>query len=79
MDCLNGEANGKGKMYDEKGELIFEGEYSNNERNGKGKLYNEKGELIFEGEYLDGYRIKGKRIFKWKIRIRRRIFIWEKI
>ena len=59
MDCLNGEANGKGKMYDEKGELIFEGEYSNNERNGKGKLYiNNK--LEYDGEYLYRKKWNGK-------------------
>ena len=47
-EYLNGKRNGKGKEYDEFGELIFEGEYLNGQRNGKGKEYY-KGELIFEG------------------------------
>ena len=31
------EENGKGKEYDFRGKLVFEGEYLNGERNGKGK------------------------------------------
>ena len=50
--------NGKGKEYNNDGNLIFEGEYLNGERNGKGKEYNNDGELIYEGEYLKGKRIK---------------------
>ena len=47
--------NGKGKEYDDEGELIFEGEYYNGKRwNGKGNEYDDNGELIFEGEYLNG-------------------------
>ena len=55
-EYLNGERNGKGKEYDDKGYLMFEGEYLNGERNGKGK------ELFkYEGEYLNGKRHgKGK-------------------
>ena len=55
--------NGKGyiKEYNDKGKLIFEGEYVNGEKNGKGKEYNYEGKLIFEGEYLNGKRNgKGK-------------------
>ena len=33
------ETRGKGKEYNEYGELIFEGEYLNGKRNGKGKEY----------------------------------------
>ena len=56
-EYLNGERNGKGKVY-LKGELIFEGEYLNGVRwNGKGKEY-DYGELIFEGEYLNGEKAK---------------------
>ena len=37
-EYLNGERNGKGKEYNNDGELIFEGEYLNGKRwNGKGK------------------------------------------
>ena len=31
-EYLNGQRNGKGKEYDDMGNLIFEGEYKNNER-----------------------------------------------
>ena len=56
-----GERNGKGKEYNYKGKLKFEGEYINGKRNGKGKEYNYKGELKFEGEYINGKRNgKGK-------------------
>ena len=67
VDYLNGEANGKGKIYDENGVLLFEGEFSNNKRKGKGKEYNEYGELIFDGEYLDGHKIKGKEFIEGKL------------
>ena len=50
------EKNGKGKEYNIKGKLIFEGEYLNGKINGKGKEYNIKGKLIFEGEYLNEKR-----------------------
>ena len=60
---LEGEySNGKkkGKEYNDKYELIFEGEYLDEKRwKGKGKEYNDKGELIFEGEYLNGHRWNG--------------------
>ena len=59
--------NGKGKKYNNKGELIFEGEYLNGKRNGKGKKYYE-GELEFEGEYLNGKRNgKGKEYYGGKL------------
>ena len=47
--------NRKGKEYNLKGELIFEGEYFKGRRwNGKGKEYNDNGQLIFEGLYIKG-------------------------
>ena len=49
----NGERNGKGKEYDDKGKLEFEGEYINGKRNGKGKEYDYYGTLRFEGEYFN--------------------------
>ena len=49
--------NGKGKEYNNDGELIFEGNYSEGIRDGYAKLYNE-GKLIFKGEYSYG-KIKG--------------------
>ena len=45
-----GERNGKGKEYDNFGNLIYEGEYLNDKRNGKGKEYY-YGDLVFEGQY----------------------------
>ena len=51
---------GKGKEYNYKGVLEFEGEYINGKRNGKGKEYHYNGKLKFEGEYLYDYRLKGK-------------------
>ena len=52
--------NGKGKEYNEDGELIFEGEYLNGIRwNGKGKEFF-RGKLKFEGEYLNGKKIEHK-------------------
>ena len=47
----NGQRNGKGKEYDDKGILIFEGEYLYDKKI-KGKKYNKDGNLIFEGDYL---------------------------
>ena len=59
-EYLNGKRNGKGKEYDDNGNLIFEGEYLNGKRNGKGKEYDYNC-LIYEGEYLNGQRNgKGK-------------------
>ena len=48
------------KEKDNKGQLIYEGEFMNGKRDGKGKEYN-NGELIYEGEYIKGVREgKGK-------------------
>ena len=45
-----------GKEYNNKGKLIFEGEYINDEKmNGIGKEYSyNNDELLFEGEYING-------------------------
>ena len=53
------EENNKGKEYDYKGNLIYEGEFKNGERNGKGLEYNMNKNLIFKGEYLKGKRWNG--------------------
>ena len=43
---MNGKRNGKGKEYNNNGELEFEGEYLNGKRwNGKGKKYYDNGKL----------------------------------
>ena len=58
-EYLNGKRNGKGKEYNDNGELIFEGEYLNGKRwNGKGKEYNDDDGLIFEGKYKNGERVE---------------------
>ena len=57
---MNGERSGKGKEYDEYGNLIYEGEYLNGEKNGKGKEYDLYGNLEFEGNYFKGKRWNGK-------------------
>ena len=54
----NGEINGKGKEYNNYGELIFSGEYLNGQKlKGKEIKYNH---IIFEGEYQNGKRWNGK-------------------
>ena len=55
---LNGEANGKGKEFEENGKLKFEGEYIDNHRI-KGKEYI-NGRLEYEGEYLFDKKYNGK-------------------
>ena len=50
---------GLGKEYDNKGELMYEGEYLNGKRNGKGKEYC-KGKLDFAGNFLYGVKWDGK-------------------
>ncbi len=55
---VNGKRNGYGKLYDEKGNIIFEGEYENN-RKINGKLY-AKGVLMFDGELFNEKPWTGK-------------------
>ena len=59
-EYLKGKRNGKGKEYNEEGNLIFEGEYLNGVKNGKAKEYYSNGELYFEGEYKKGKKWNGK-------------------
>ena len=47
------------KEYNDKGKLIFDGEYKDGKRY-IGKEYNNNGKLIFDGEYKDGKRHIGK-------------------
>ena len=66
--------NGKGyiKRYNDKGGLVFEGEYINGDISGKAKEYYDNGQLEFEGEYLKRlrngkgkeYDLDGKLIFE---------------
>ena len=49
--------NGKGKEFNFKGKIIFEGEYLNGKRNGQGKEFDyDDDNLQFKGEYLNGKR-----------------------
>ena len=58
-EYLDGKRHGKGKEYNNWGDIIFEGEYFYGEKHGKGKRY--RGiEIVFEGEYLFGERWNGK-------------------
>ena len=56
--------NGKGKEFDDNGNLKFEDEYLNGKRNGNGKEFDDNDNLKFEGEYLNGKRNgKGKEYY----------------
>ena len=60
-EYLNGEKNGKGKEYDEYGNIIFDGEYLNGKRwNGKAKEYYKNKKLKFEYDIVNGLVWKGK-------------------
>ena len=50
-EYLNGKRNGKGKEYNEIGNVIFEGAYLKGEKNGKCKEFGYYGNLMFEGEF----------------------------
>ena len=56
---IYGIKNGKGKEYDEDGNIQFDGEYLNGER-WNGYVKYEEGGLIFKGEYLNGKIWGGK-------------------
>ena len=65
-EYLNGKRNGKGKEYNDYGNLKFDGEYLNGKRNGKGKEYKWEGTLIFEGEYVNGERNGKGKEYNWE-------------
>ena len=61
---------GKGKKYDNFGQLEYEGEYKFGTKHGKGKEYYGNGRLKFEGEYLNdqeyigiGYDVDGNILY----------------
>ncbi len=55
-----GEKNGTGKLYDEEGELLYNGFFVDGVYDGEGKLY-EEGELLYSGSFSDGeYDGEGK-------------------
>ena len=60
-EYLNGDLNGKGKLYTGKGKLDFEGEFLNGKKHGKGTKYDFDNNLIFEGDYLKDKMWNGKR------------------
>ena len=62
------ENNGKGKIYDRRHDLLYEGGYSKGEKNGKGNEYDNFGKLTFDGEFLNGKRNgNGKEYYKKNI------------
>ena len=65
-DYIDGERNGKGKIYDNM-ILIFEGEFLKGKKNGKGKEFNKNRNIKYEGEYLYDYKLKGKEYIKGKL------------
>ena len=56
----DGIKDGHGKIFDESGHLLYEGELVNGKKEGKGKEYNRYGDLIFDGEFENGKRGEGK-------------------
>ena len=60
----NGEKSNYGKLYNEEGRLIFEGEYKNGLRNGEGTYYYSGG-LKYEGQFVNGLR-EGNGTFYWE-------------
>ena len=54
----------KGKVFDKKNKLIFEGEYKKGLRDGKG-VYNYDGGEKYDGMFAQGIR-EGKGVFTWK-------------
>ena len=53
-----------GKLFNENGKLVYEGDYNKNLREGEGTYYYEKGEK-YVGEWVNGLR-EGKGTFYWK-------------
>jgi hypothetical protein len=60
----NGEKSSYGKLYNDEGRLIYEGEYKNGLRNGEGTYYYASG-LRYEGEFVNGLR-EGNGVFYWE-------------
>ena len=54
---VDGIANGFCELYDENGNIVFEGYLKNGYREGKGKEYDESGNVIYEGFYKEGKRM----------------------
>ena len=59
-----GEKGNYGKLYNEEGRLIYEGEYKNGLRNGEG-IYYYNGGKKYEGFFVNGLR-EGEGIFYWE-------------
>ena len=60
----NGEKSKFGKLYNDEGRLIYEGEYKNGIRNGEGTYHYNRG-LKYEGEFANGLR-EGHGVFQWE-------------
>ena len=53
----------QGRLFDRKGNLLYEGDYKNGIRNGNGTFYYPDGSK-YEGEFVNGLR-EGKGVFSW--------------
>ncbi len=60
----NGRQYKKGKVFDRKNNLLYEGEYKNGVKEGIGVYYYQSGEK-YEGKFVNGVK-EGKGIFYWK-------------
>ena len=54
---VDGVANGFCELYDENGNIVFEGYLKNGYREGKGKEYDENGNVIFDRFFNHGIRM----------------------
>lgn len=53
--CFDSKRHGKGKLYNEAGELVYEGAFRDDAMTGIGEQY-EDGVLVYKGEFVDGVR-----------------------
>ena len=66
-EFLNGERNGKGKIFYQNGNIKYVGEFLHGKAHGVGKEYNSKGELKYIGYYLYGKKNgKGREYYNYK-------------
>ena len=63
---LNGETNGKFKMYTDQ-IVTFDGEYLCGKKHGSIKEYDNKGVIQFDGIYINGHKSSGKSYIKGKL------------
>lgn len=57
-EMTKGKRNGKGKYYNQDGQLVYEGDFKNDNPNGTGKFYKKDGSVWYEGNVVDGFPSK---------------------